>query len=262
MRGFGSICAILLALAGFAGAARAADSSLRSLPAEQIATADSDASTSGSGIRAVVTGLRQTVVDNGLSQALNRAGDWVKELELSWAAHRGTDTAVGIDTEADADTDTDTDLPAAAAALAAKTAGFASPTKSLSLGLLSFGAGGAESQVWALGHAQPLTSLAVTGSDPDRAIDPTNSATDGTALASRDVELGLRVPMLPWGATIAGEHYWWGVRGFGQQVEGSRVALKLSPAENIEIEGGRANDTRGSGGFLGVLYRVPLDQAK
>lgn len=257
MRGFGSICAILLALAAFAGAARAADSAL---PADEIAAAD--AATSPSGISAVVTGLRQSVVDNGLSQALNRAGDWVKELELSWTAHRGGHATGGIDTKTEADADIDTDLPAAAAALAPKTPGFASPIKSLSLGLITFGAGGAESQVWALGHAQPLTSLAVTGSDPDHAIDPTSSTNGNPALASRDVELGLRVPMLPWNATIAGEHYWWGVRGFGQQVEGSRVSLKLSPAENVEIEGGRAQDTRGSGGFLGVLYRVPLDQPK
>lgn len=266
MRGFGSSCAILLVLAAFAGAARAADPALPSDPiaSDQIAAADPGAATSGDDIRAVVTGLRQSVVDNGLSEAFNRASDWVKELELSWTAHRSASAALGIDTEADANTDseTDTDRPSATAALAARTAGLASPTRSLGLGLFSFGAGGAESQVWALGHAQPLTSLAVTGNDPDRAIDPTSSATDGAALANRDVELGLRVPMLPWSATLAGEHYWWGVRGFGQQVEGSRVALKLSPAENIEIEGGRAQDTRGSGGFVGVLYRVPLDQPK
>jgi hypothetical protein len=82
------------------------------------------------------------------------------------------------------------------------------------------------------------------------------------ALASHDIELGLRVPMMPWNATIAGDHYWWGVRSFGSQVEGTRVSLKLSPMQNVEIEGGRVSDTRGSGGFIGVLYRMPLDQPK
>jgi hypothetical protein len=68
--------------------------------------------------------------------------------------------------------------------------------------------------------------------------------------------------MMPWNATIAGDHYWWGVRGFGPQVEGTRVSLKLSPMQHVEIEGGRASDTRGSGGFVGVRYSLPLDQPK
>jgi hypothetical protein len=29
---------------------------------------------------------------------------------------------------------------------------------------------------------------------------------------------------------------------------------------NIEIAGGRATDTRGSGGFVGLRYNLPLDQ--
>jgi hypothetical protein len=128
---------------------------------------------------------------------------------------------------------------------------------SLNLGLVSFGASGNDDQVWAIGHTQPLTSLTAGGR-----TEHNGSITSERSLTSHDVELGLRMPMMPWNATIAGDHYWWGVRGFGPQVEGTRVALKLSPMQNVEIEGGRASDTRGSGGFVGLRYSVPLDQPK
>ena len=210
---------------------------------------------SGDGIRAVVSGLRQTLADNGLSQALTRASDWVKELEVSWTAHLNGRTSSGIDTAANTDTGLDT-----ITAVAGKRAAFAAHPYSLNLGLVSFGTSGPEDQVWALGHAQPLAALA-DGNGADAAMmERDGSATGERSLASHDVGLGLRVPMLPWHATIAGDHYWWGLRGFGPQVEGTRVALKLSPMQNVEIEGGRSSDTRGSSGFVGVLYRMPLDQ--
>jgi hypothetical protein len=261
MWGFGSICAILLVL-GFAGTARAADpapASQQTIPEQTAALAALNPT--GDGIRAVVTGLRQTIVDNGLSQALNHASDWVKELELSWAAHRDGHAATGIDTATDADSERDS--AAAKAALAAKDDDFAAHLYSLNLGLVSFGTGGAESQVWELGHAQPLAALVTTGNVTAPAFEDHGLVTGETpGLASHDLELGLRVPMLPWKATVAGDHYWWGAPGFGSRVEGSRVALKLSPVENVEIEGGRSDDTRGIGGFVGVLYRMPLDQTK
>ena len=111
----------------------------------------------GDSIRAVVTGLRQTIVDNGLSQALTQASDWVKELELSWTAHREGQTAFGINTGDDANSGLDT--RSASAALAAKAAGFSAHPYAIDLGLVTFGTGGAESEVWQLGHAQPLAAL-------------------------------------------------------------------------------------------------------
>jgi hypothetical protein len=254
MRGFGLICAVLVALLGVSGA-RAADLSPDQAALATAPTPTTQVSDLGSGdrIRAVVSGLRQSLADNGLSQALSRASDWVKELEVSWTAHRNGRTSSDINTEAEADLETITP----SAAVTGKHASFASHPQSLNLGLVSFGTSGNDDQVWAIGHTQPLTSLTTSGS-----TDRNGSTTSERSLASHDVELGLRMPMMPWNATIAGDHYWWGVRGFGQQVEGTRVALKLSPMENVEIEGGRASDTRGSGGFVGLLYRVPLDQSK
>jgi hypothetical protein len=233
MRGFGSICAVLVALL-FATGADAADAAPDQL----------------SHIRTVVTGLRQSLSDNGLSQALTRARDWVKELEVSWTAHLNGHTASGIKTE----TGTDRDETATTAA-AAQHAAFATHPPRIDLGLVSLGGGDTDDKVWAIGHAQPLASL-ITGGRTEHK----GSITSERSLTSHDLELGLRMPMLPWNATIAGDHYWWGVRGFGPQVEGTRVSLKLRPAPNIEIAGGRASDTRGSGGFVGLRYSVPLDQ--
>jgi hypothetical protein len=247
MRGIGLICAILVALL-YASGVRA-DSTASDNQATIATTTDA----SGNGLRGVVTGLRTSLVDNGLSQALTRAGDWVKELELSWTAHRDGLIA--------SDGDGDTDLEAQrSAALARHATGFAARPNNLNLGLVSFGAGGTEDQIWALGHAQPLAALTTRGGDMESAIDHAGGATGERSLVSHDVELSLRVPLLPWNATVAGDHYWWGMRGFGPQVQGSRVALKLTPVEDVEIEGGRAEDTRGIGGFLGIRYRVPLDQ--
>ena len=247
MRGYGSICAVLVVLL-FASGARAADPT----PAQSPLTQISDLGTSGDGIRAVVSGLRQSLADNGLSQALTRAGDWVKELEVSWTAHLNGRAASGLNSDAD----TDLETTVATTAVADKRAVFASRPATLNLGLVSFGTSRNDDQVWAIGHAQPLTSLTANGN-----TDRNGSTASERALASHDVELGLRVPMMPWNATIAGDHYWWGVRSFGPQVEGTRVALKLSPIENVEIEGGHASDTRGSGGFVGLRYSVPLDQS-
>ena len=256
MRGFGSICAVLVALLLFSSGARAADPSLvHAALVPPIPTQISDLGSSGERIRAVVSGLRQSLADNGLSQALTRAGDWVKELEVSWTAHLNGHASSGINTEAEADADLDTGR--ASAAVGAKRAASVAHTASLNLGLVSFGTSDTDDQVWALGHAQPLTSLTMAGS-----TDRDGTTTGERSLTSHDVELGLRMPMLPWHATIAGDHYWWGVRGFGPQVEGTRVALKLSPIENVEIEGGRASDTRGNGGFVGLRYSFPLDQPK
>lgn len=262
MRGFGSICAILLVLA-FASMARAADST----PAPETPTGEETAAlaalnptATGNSLRAVVTGLRQTIVDNGLSEALTHASDWVKELEVTWTAHRDGHTVAGIDT-AEAEPSLETSV--AAATLAAKNAAFDTKSSALNLGPLSVGTGGAESEVWELGHAQPLAALITTGNGSAPSGEDHGLVTHGNpALASHDVQLGLRVPMLPWKATVAGDHYWWGAPGFGQQVEGTRVGLKLSPVENVEIEGGRAEDSRGNGGFVGLLYRLPLDQSK
>ena len=250
MRGFGTFCALLLALLYTSGV-RAADVPLAPPVSSQIA----DLSDSGDKIRAVVSGLRQSLEDNGLSQALTRASDWVKELEVSWTAHLNGHASSGINTEAAAENDID--ISTATATVAARHVAFASRPATLNLGLVSFGTSDTDDQVWALGHAQPLTSLSANGGSEHDGI-----ITGERALASHDVELGLRVPLLPWHATVAGDHYWWGVRGFGPQVEGTRVALKLSPMENVEIEGGRASDTRGSGGFVGLRYSVPLDQPK
>jgi hypothetical protein len=249
MRGFGSICAVLVTLL-YAGGACASDPSPNQAPGPVTQVSDLG---SGDRIRAVVGELRQSLADNGLSQALTRAGDWVKELEVSWTAHRNGHAASGINTEPA----TDLETAAATAAAANKHAAFASHPSSLNLGLVSFGTSGTEDRVWDLGHAQPLASLTAGGR-----TEHNGSTTGERSLASHAIELGLRMPMLPWNATIAGEHYWWGVRGFGPQVEGTRVALKLSPMQNVEIEGGRASDTRGSGGFIGLLYRMPLDQSK
>jgi hypothetical protein len=256
MRGFGSICAIVLVLV-YASMARAADSTPAPTSEQTAALAALSPAATGDSIRAVAAGLRQSLADSGVSQALTQASDWVKELELSWTAHRDGRTANGIDTDADAESGLNTTM--SSAALVAKDVGFAARPYALNLGLISFGSGGAENQVWELGHAQPLVTTSNAGATT---FEDHGLIAGSPALASRDLQLGVRVPMLPWNATIAGDHYWWGTAGFGQQVQGSRVALKLSPVENIEIEGGRAEDTRGAGGFVGVLYRMPLDQGK
>jgi hypothetical protein len=253
MRGYGSICAVLVALL-YADAAHAADRP----PEPSNPTQISDLGRSGDRIRAVVSGLRQSLADHGLSQALTRAGDWVKELEVSWTAH--------LNGHASGDTDTETNANMETAALNTAAAthhgSFASHSTSLNLGLVSFGTSSSNDQVWAIGHAQPLASLTASGNIDNPMTEHSGTVTGERALTSHDVELGLRVPMMPWNATIAGDHYWWGVRSFGPQVEGTRVSLKLSPMQNVEIEGGRASDTRGSGGFIGLRYSVPLDQPK
>jgi hypothetical protein len=245
MRAFASICGILLVF-GWVSLAHADDP----------APAGLDATPSHEGISDVVTGLRQSIVDNGFSQALTRASDWVKELEVSWNAHRNQHAAL------DTDPDDNTNLNASetAAIIVSHGTAFVSRPFSLNLGLVTFGTNGANDQVWAMGHAQPLTSAALAGTATDANLDHRGGATGERALASHDVEIGLRVPMAPWKATLAADHYWWGMRGFGPQVTGSRVGLKLSPVENFEIEGGRAEDTRGNGGYVGLLYHVPLDQ--
>lgn len=248
MRGFCRTCAVLATLA-CTGAAGAADS-------HAAPTAPASAAT---GIRAVVAGLRQTLFGNGLSRAFSRAGDWVKELELSWTAHSGERTALGLDTAPPAAAEVET--PTLVVALTPQPGGFVSHRYTLDFGPVSFGAGGSEDQVWALGHAQPIAALTMTGgSNP--IVGREGAAASERALLSHDLEIGLRLPMLPWHATIAGDHYWWGETAFGRAVQGSRIALRLSPAKNVEIEGGRADDTRGAGDFVGMLYRVPLDQAK
>jgi hypothetical protein len=251
MRGYGLLCAVLVALL-YVSAAHAADPSL-----EQ-STLTSDVGSSGDRIRAVVSGLRQSLADHGLSQALTRAGDWVKELEVSWTAHLDGHASNDIDTQTKADMET----AALNTAAAARHASFASHPVSLNLGLISIGTSDSNDQVWAIGHAQPLASLTTGGNIDNPMSEHSGAITSERALISHDIELGLRVPMMPWNATVAGDHYWWGVRNFGPQVEGTRVALKLSPMENVEIEGGRTSDTRGTGGFVGVLYRMPLDQPK
>jgi hypothetical protein len=257
MRGFGSICTVLVALLFASGARAAEPSAIDPSRTAQTNAAEAGNESSGNRLRAVVTGLRQSLGDTGLSQALTRAGDWVKELEVSWTAHRngGSDYS-SIDTE----TKRDVGLPNARAAVAVTGGAFAAHPYSLNLGLISFEASGAEDQVWALGHAQPLASLGMGGSAADPFIERNGRATGERSLASHDLEIGLRVPTLPWNATIAADRYWWGLRGFGPQVQGTRVALKLSPMQHVEIEGGRSSDTRGSGGFIGLLYRVPLDR--
>jgi hypothetical protein len=245
MRGFGSICAVLLALSWVSLA-----------HADEPATSGLDATLSPEGIRSVVTGLRQSIVDNGLSQALTHAGDWVKELEVSWSAHRNEHASL----DTDADDASDLNLAEAAAVTVSHATAFVSRPYSLNLGLVTFGTNGADDPVWAIGHAQPLTSAALAGTAADADVDHRGNATGERSLASHDLQIGLRVPMMPWQATISADKYWWGMRGFGPQVSGSRVGLKLSPVANFEIEGGRAEDTRGNGGFVGLLYHVPLDQ--
>jgi hypothetical protein len=237
MRGCGSICAVLAALlcAIAAGAAE---------PAPKQASA----------VRAVTSGLRQSLSDNGLGRALTQARDWVRELEVSWTAHLNGRTAAAINVE----TETERGEAAVPAAAAAKHVTFASRPARLDLGLLSLGGSSDnDDRVWAIGHVQPLASL-VTGTRNEHK----GSVTSERSLTSHDLELGLRVPMMPWDATIAGDRYWWGVRGFGPQVAGMRFALKLHPLPNVEIAGGRAADTRGSGGFVGLSYRAPLDPSQ
>ena len=255
MRGFSSICAILVALLG-ASSARAADpsSNQASTAAPVIRTSDP---TSTDQIRHVVSGLRQSLADNGLSQALTRTGDWVKELEVTWTVHLHGRASIDINTQPEPETGLDAiglDAMPGSAAVAAKPVVFASHGNSLNLGLVSFGTSDADDQVWIIGHARPLASLTTGTTEHD------GSTTSERSLASHDFELDLRMPMLPWNATVAGDRYWWGVQSFGPQVQGTRVALKLSPMQNIEIEGGRASDTRGNGGFVGLRYSVPLDQ--
>ena len=235
MRGCGSICAVLPALL-YAIAAGAAE----------------PASKQASPVRAVATGLRQSLSDNGLAQALTQARNWVKELEVSWTAHLNGRTAGGINTDAETDRD-----EAAAVAAIAKPVAFASRPARLDLGLVSLGGSDTDDRVWAIGHIHPLASLITGGRSEHK-----GSVTSERSLTSHDLELGVRMPMLPWHATIAGDHYWWGMRGFGPQVEGTRFALKLRPLPNVEIAGGRAADTRGSGGFVGLRYSVALDEAK
>jgi hypothetical protein len=259
MRGFASICALLLAV-GWANFARADAQPV--MAGQDAAASQSPAGTSSSttdspeGFHAVVSELRQNLVDNGLSQALTRANDWVKELEVTWNAHRDAHRADSNDhTPADLDT-----ARATPAITVSHGSAFVSRPYSLNLGLVTLGANGADDPVWALGHAQPLVSVALAGTAADDSVDHRGDAVGERALASHDMEIGLRVPVLPWQATIAADHYWWGARGFGPQVSGSRVGLKLSPIANVEIEGGRAEDTRGNGGFVGLLYHVALDQ--
>src|SRR5215469_2437235 len=86
-------------------------------------------------IRIVVTGLRQSLTDTGLSQALTRAGDRIKELEVSWTAHLNAHAVAGIATETDADRNETT----ATAAAAAKPVAFVSHPASIDLGLVTFG---------------------------------------------------------------------------------------------------------------------------
>src|ERR1700758_4376370 len=107
MRGFGLICAVLVALLGVSGA-RAADLSPDQAALAAAPTPTTQVSDLGSGdrIRAVVSGLRQSLADNGLSQALSRASDWVKELEVSWTAHRNGRASNDLTTEAEADLET------------------------------------------------------------------------------------------------------------------------------------------------------------
>jgi hypothetical protein len=193
-----------------------------------------------------------------LSQALTRAGDWVKELEVTWNAHLDGRASSDIDTQTNADMET----AALNTAAAVHHGSFASHPASLNLGLVSFGTSDGDDQLWAIGHVQPLASLTARGNIDNPLSEHSGGVTGERALVSHDIELGLRLPMMPWKATIAGDHYWWGMRSFGPQVEGTRVALKLSPMQNVEIEGGRASDTRGSSGFIGLRYSVPLDQPK
>jgi hypothetical protein len=236
MRGCGSICAVLAALL-YANTVGAAE------PAPKQASL----------VRAATSGLRQSLSDNGLARALTQARDWVKELEVSWTAHLNGRPATGINVE----TDTEGGEATVLATAATQHVPFASRPPRLDLGLVSLGGSSdRDDRVWAIGHVQPLASL-VTGSRSDHK----GSITSERSLTSHDLELGLRMPMMPWDATLAGDHYWWGVRGFGPQVAGTRFALKLHPLPNLEIAGGRAADTRGSGGFVGLSYRAPLDQA-
>jgi hypothetical protein len=251
MRGFTSICAVVLVVL-LPSAAFAAESSA----AVEIARVTPE---SGEGIRAVVTGLRQTIIDNGISTAITRASDWVKELEVSWNAHRN-----GEATGFDMDTDFETTPGNGPVFKGLREAMSISGTRGMSWGPITLGTSTSQDQAWAIGHSQPVVSSITAGSAVEVSsglvhTDSSGTATAERSLASHDIAFGMQVPGLPWNTQVSADHYWWGARGFGQQIEGNRVSLKFSPVANVEVEGGRSEDKRGSGGFFGVLYRVQLD---
>jgi hypothetical protein len=247
MWGFGSILALVLALL-LPGPAFAAE------PDDSAAWYASTSPTPGEGIKAMVTGLRQSVEETGLSQAINKAGDWVKELELTWTAHRATDAT------ADSDGGDDAAAPAEkTAVLTAVDHGLSAnpPPAHAGWGPVSIISNSGGEHGWAMDHAQPPLAVMM---DSAAGGGHTGSASAENALASHDLQLGLRVPFLPWGGQLAADHYWWGSPAFGPTVAGTRVGLRFTPVENVEIEGGRKQDQRGAGGFVGLNYRLPLDQ--
>ena len=254
MWGFGSILALLLAML-LPGSANAAT------PDPSPAWYASITPAPGEGIKAMVTDLRQTVAENGLSHAITRATDWVKELELSWTAHRASDAEAAIAEASDVTTPTSN----AAVLAAANRNALGNPAaKSTGWGPVSIISNAGGEHGWTMGHAQPVLNATI-GAAPaltSSGMSHTGGAGAEDALASHDVELGVHIPFMPWNAQVAADHYWWGARSYGPQVSGTRLGLKFSPVENVQIEGGRNQDQRGSGGFVGLSYSVQLDQPK
>ncbi len=243
MWGFGSILALSLAML-LPGSARAAT------PDASPAWYASITPSPGEGIKAMVTDLRQTVAENGLSHAITRATDWVKELELSWTAHRASEAEAAIEDTSGATTPTSN----AAVLAAANRNTLANPAaKSTGWGPVSIISNAGGEHGWTMGHAQPVLNATL-------GVSHTGGVGAESALASHDVELGVHIPFMPWNAQVAADHYWWGARTYGPQVSGTRLGLKFSPIENVQIEGGRKQDQRGSGGFVGLSYSVQLDQ--
>ncbi len=205
-----------------------------------------------------MTGLRQTVLENGVAHALTRASEWLKELDLSWADGGNKGTPRGFDAALDP-----TGQPPSAARPSLAFGPY-QQIRNMSWGPARLGANASSDGIWALGHVQPMLSNELAGSAtaPGTTADPDGyrgTAEAERALASHDVEVGLQVPFLPWSAEVAADRYWWGARDFVPQVSGTRVSLKLAPAPNVELEGGRTEDERGMAGFVGLRYRIPLD---
>ncbi len=215
MSRFSSIGAIVVALL-LPSAAFAADSpSATASFAPSNGTGNTETS---DGIRGVVTGLRQTIIDNGISTALTRASDWVKELEVSWIAHRNGE-ASGIDT----DTDFETASSNGPAFKGLREAMSISGSRGMSWGPITIGTSTSQDQAWAIGHSQPVVSALTAGSAVEVSsglvhTDSRGSATAERSLASHDIALGMQLPGLPWNTQISADHYWWGARGFGQRV--------------------------------------------
>lgn len=199
---------------------------------------------------------------SGIAKAVDRAAKWVHGLELGWNGLGGGASRLvlpklpsggdAVSSLVSLPDKIDTDAPATSF-----NAGAWRAIQSLSRASMS-----AYDGSWTM-HPQPsmgfvsgsgTTGVLITGTtDSDS---PIGRAMAEQSLAARDIEVG--VPLSPWLA-VAGSRYWWGAQDVTQEVRGSRVGLKLTPAPFFEIEGGRMQDSeRNNGTFLSARLNIPL----